>query len=165
VRVTALTRNDEKAAVLRASGVEVAVADLAENTWHGRIEGGADWVVNCVSSGGGGLGGYRHSYVAGMESVRAWARASGEAGTMVYTGSTSVYPQDGGVRINEEATTDGAGERARLLLAAEDIVKSGQGVLGRAGSCSGSREFTDRGAIICSNKCARAKRRETAAST
>lgn len=131
VRVTALTRNDEKAAVLRASGVEVVVADLAESAWHGRIEGGADWVVNCVSSGGGGLGGYRHSYVAGMESVRAWASAGGPVGTMVYTGSTSVYPQDGGVRIKEEATTDGAGERARVLLAAEDIVKSGQGAWSR----------------------------------
>ncbi|MCX6951016.1 MAG: NAD-dependent epimerase/dehydratase family protein [Verrucomicrobia bacterium] len=130
-RVTALTRNEAKAAALRAEGVEVVVADLATDAWHGQIAGGADGVLNCVSSGGGGIDGYRRSYVEGMASVLAWARRRGEAGTMIYTGSTSVYPQGGGARVDETAPTDGAGERARILVEAESLLRANDGACAR----------------------------------
>lgn len=123
-RVTALTRNAAKADALRAGGVEVVVADLASDAWHGRVAGGADWVLNCVSSGGGGIEGYRQSYVAGMRSVLAWAKARGPAGTIVYTGSTSVYPQGEGVLVDETSPTDESGERPRILLEAEKLVRA-----------------------------------------
>jgi nucleoside-diphosphate-sugar epimerase len=119
LRVTTLTRNAEQAAALAALGAEAIVADLAGEAWHGRIAGGAEFVVNCVSAGGGGLEGYRRSYLEGMASILAWARARGAAGTLVYTSSTSVYPQDGGATVEETAPTGGAGERAQLLLEAE----------------------------------------------
>jgi len=130
-RVTALTRNDAKAEALRAGGVEVVVADLASDAWHGRVAGGADWVLNCVSSGGGGIEGYRHSYVAGMGSVVAWAKARGPVGTIVYTGSTSVYPQGEGVVVGETAPTDGSGERPRILLEAENLLRANDGAKAR----------------------------------
>ena len=130
-RVTALTRNDAKADALRAGGVEVVVAELASGDWPGRVAGGADWVLNCVSSGGGGLEGYRQSYVAGMGSVLAWAKARGPVGTIVYTGSTSVYPQGGGVVVAETAPTDGGGERPRILLEAEDLLRGNDGATAR----------------------------------
>ena len=130
-RVTALTRNEAKAAALRAGGVEVVVADLASGDWHGRVAGGADWVLNCVGSGGGGLEGYRQSYVAGMGSVLAWAKARGPVGTIVYTGSTSVYPQGGGVVVAETAPTDGGGERPQILLEAEDLLRGNGGATAR----------------------------------
>ncbi|HEV8073259.1 MAG TPA: NAD-dependent epimerase/dehydratase family protein [Opitutaceae bacterium] len=119
LRVTTLTRNAERAAALAALGAEAIVADLAGEAWHGRIAGGAELVANCVSAGGGGIEGYRRSYVEGMASILAWARARGAAGTLVYTSSTSVYPQDGGVTVDETAPTEGAGARAQLLLEAE----------------------------------------------
>jgi nucleoside-diphosphate-sugar epimerase len=122
--VTALTRNAERAEALRADGVEVVIADLAGDDWHERIEGGADWVLNCVSSGGGTLAAYRHSYVDGMKSILAWARSRGPAGTISYTSSTSVYPHSGGVRVDEEAATVGIGEeRPGLLVAAEALLR------------------------------------------
>jgi nucleoside-diphosphate-sugar epimerase len=46
---------------------------------------------------------------------------------MLYTGSTSVYPQGGGVRVDESSTTDGGGERAQILLEAERVVREAQG--------------------------------------
>jgi nucleoside-diphosphate-sugar epimerase len=131
VRVTALTRNEAKAAALRAAGVNVVVADLAENSWHGQIEGGADFVVNCVSSGGAGPEGYRRSYVDGMDSIVRWAQARGAAGTLVYTSSTSVYPQDGGVRVDETAPTTAAPERGQILLEAETTLRAGTGACAR----------------------------------
>lgn len=130
LRVTALTRNAEAAESLAAlPGVEAVVADLASHAWHARV-GAAEFAVNCVSSGGGGLAGYRHSYVEGMRSVLAWAAADGAGtaaggGTLLYTSSTSVYPQDGGARVDEDAPTDGAGETAQVLREAERLLLAG----------------------------------------
>ena len=131
LRVTALTRNEAKAIALRSEGIDVVVADLATDTWHQRIDGGADFVVNCVSSGGGGLDGYRHSYGQGMESILEWAKNRGAAGTVVYTSSTSVYLQDGGVRVDETAPTSAAPERGQILLEAEARLRACQGASAR----------------------------------
>ncbi len=117
MRVTALTRNVEKAEALRALGVNAVVADLAADDWHAHpaLAGGADFALNCVSSGG-----YRRSYVDGMKSVLSWTKRA-PVGVFVYTSSTSVYPQDGGVRVDETAATTGGGENAQILLEAENL--------------------------------------------
>lgn len=125
LRVTALTRNAAKATLLREVGIEAVVADLATAEWHPRIAGAPAFAVNCVSSGGGGIEGYRRSYVDGMASIVAWSRAQGAPGTLVYTSSTSVYPQDGGVVVDEAASTAEAGERGQILLEAERLLRDG----------------------------------------
>lgn len=126
MQVQALTRNSVRAADLAVLGVEAVVDDLAADAWHERIAPGADLVLNCVSSGGGGLEGYRRSYVEGMRSILRWARR-GPAGTMVYTSSTSVYPQDGGVVVDETAPTNGTGETGWVLLESEALLREGRG--------------------------------------
>jgi nucleoside-diphosphate-sugar epimerase len=88
-------------------------------------------VVNCVSAGGGGTEAYRHSYIAGMESIVAWTHARGPVGTFVYTSSTSVYPQSGGARVDETAPTLGASDRGQLLLDSESRLQSGTGTCAR----------------------------------
>ncbi len=118
-RVTAVTRNAAKALLLRESGIATVEADLTGETWHPLVPATPEFAVNCVSSGGGGIEGYRQSYVGGMISIVNWARRHGPVGTLVYTSSTSVYPQDGGVVVTEAAPTDAAGERGRILLEAE----------------------------------------------
>ncbi|MDD2765445.1 MAG: NAD(P)H-binding protein [Opitutaceae bacterium] len=130
LQVTALTRNPARAAELVDIGVNSIVDDLAADTWHERITPGVDLVLNCVSSGGRGLTGYRRSYVEGMRSILAWAQR-GTAGTMIYTSSTSVYPQDGGGTVDETAATDGAGETGRILLEAEALLRAGREARGR----------------------------------
>jgi nucleoside-diphosphate-sugar epimerase len=130
LKVTALTRNAAKADLLRAAGVGVVVAELAGEAWHARIPGGADFVLNCVSSGGGGVEGYRRSYVEGMRSILAWARR-GPSGTFIYTGSTSVYPQGGGAVVDEAAATAGAGDTAQVLLEAETLLRNHGGACER----------------------------------
>ena len=65
-RVGALTRNESKAMALRELGLdEVIVAELDSNDWHSQVQERYDSVVNCVSSAGGGIEGYRKSYVEG----------------------------------------------------------------------------------------------------
>ena len=136
--VVALTRNTEKAHALSATGVRVVIADLASSSWHSQIAPQAHYVVNCVSSGGGGVEGYRRSYLEGMRSILTWARHSAWAGegkeqdastdstgigTFVYTSSTSVYPQSKGARVDETAPTEGAGETAQVLVETENLVR------------------------------------------
>ncbi|HVS53834.1 MAG TPA: NAD-dependent epimerase/dehydratase family protein [Opitutaceae bacterium] len=125
VSVVALTRNEAKAAALREREIDVVVADLASDAWHGRIGGRADFVLNCVSSGGGGLEGYRRSYVDGMRSILAWASASDGAGSLVYTSSTAVYPQGNGAVVDESAPTGGS-DRAEILLEAEAMLRGAE---------------------------------------
>lgn len=125
MQVTALTRNAAQSAALRAAGIKVVTADLAGEEWHREIRPVVDFVVNCVSSGGGGLAGYRHSYVAGMQSLLRWA-AGGRIGTVLYTSSTSVYPQGDGAEIDETMPVGADNERATLLVETEELLRNSQ---------------------------------------
>jgi nucleoside-diphosphate-sugar epimerase len=123
LRVEALTRNPAKAAALQAKGIATVVADLASADWHDQIEPGADFVVNCVSSGGPEH--YRRSYVDGMKSVLAWAaKGRKPIGTLVYTSSTAVYPQDGGVVVDENADAPGATPNGSIIRESEVLLQS-----------------------------------------
>jgi nucleoside-diphosphate-sugar epimerase len=131
LQVTALTRNAPTALLLREIGVRTVVADLASATWHDEIAGAPDFVLNCVSSGGGGAEAYRHSYLDGMKSIVAWATQTGPVGTLLYTSSTSVYPQGDGASVDETMPTTGATERAQLLLDAETVLRTATGACRR----------------------------------
>ena len=124
-RVEALTRNPKKAAVLREQGLEkVMVAELASSDWHGDLADGPDFVVNCVSSGGG-PDGYRQSYLAGMESILAWAaHGATPVGTFLYTSSTSVYPQGGGAVVDESVDAEGATPNGKIIRGSEKLLQS-----------------------------------------
>ncbi len=130
LRVQALTRNRERAAELATLGVATVIADLADESWHARIPPGAEYVLNCCSPGGGGMEGYRHSCVEGMRSMLKWAQA-GPPGTIVYTSSTSVYPQGDGAVVDEAAPTDGAGPAGRILREAEQLLEARKTAGGR----------------------------------
>lgn len=122
-RVEALTRNQAKAAALEAKGVNVVVADLAKSDWHGRIAAGADYVVNCVSSGGPEH--YRTSYVDGMHSILTWAKKGPRpVGTLVYTSSTAVYPQGGGAVVDETAEAPGSTPNGAIIRESELLLQS-----------------------------------------
>ena len=130
VRVGALTRNPQKAEALRALGVnEVIEAELDKRDWHSHLKSDYRAVVNCVSSAGGGLIGYEKSYYQGQRSILEWLH-SRELDRYIYTSSTSVYPQDGGVVVNEESETMGAPPTAQVLLRAERLLAEAGGGLG-----------------------------------
>ena len=138
-RVTALTRNPTKAEELKAAGCAVVTAELASQAWWDapELRAGAERVAVTVASGGGGVAGYRRSYVEGLASVVAWGRRleergadSGEKGIcghLIYTSSTSVYPQDGGVRVTESAEVGGEAETTQALVEAEQIAATWSG--------------------------------------
>ena len=122
VRVGALTRNAEKAERLRTLGLnEVVLADLSDTVWHTQLSGTYTAVVNCVSSAGGGLEGYRKSYLDGQRAILKWTQGQGIQ-TYLYTSSTSVYPQDGGVTIDENADTSNAPPTGQVLCESERLL-------------------------------------------
>lgn len=121
-QVEALTRNPEKAAGLRAAGLtKVVVADLATIDWHAQLERSPDYVVNTVSSGGPDQ--YWQSYVVGLQSILSWAvQGDTPVGTMVYTSSTSVYPQGGGAVVDETALAPGATPNGHIISQSEVLM-------------------------------------------
>jgi len=140
MRVTALTRNETQAAALRAQGLGTIVADLASEDWHALAPSEVDYVLNCVSSGAAGaaragasatsasedkLAARRRSYVDGMRSLTGWMGKAERVGTVVYTSSTGVYPQGGGVVVDEDSPTapPKTDTRAGILTAAEQILQ------------------------------------------
>ncbi|HEU5079368.1 MAG TPA: NAD-dependent epimerase/dehydratase family protein [Opitutaceae bacterium] len=118
--VVALTRNHETAHALAAIGASTIQAEVDSHEWHDRIEK-MDMVVNCVSSAGGGIAGYEKSYVNGASSILAWLEKTGGTESLVYTSSTSVYPQVSGV-VDETSSTAEATGSAKLLLEAEALL-------------------------------------------
>ena len=101
-------------------GVKCTItAKIQEYTWHRQLDLRQDYVVNCVSAGGGGLEGYRTSYLEGMKSILKWAGLQHPA-NFVYTGSTSVYPQTDGQTVDEKSSTEGTSESGSILLETEE---------------------------------------------
>ena len=133
MKVTALTRSQSRADTLRAIGIHrVVLADIHESDWQKELPTGADFAVNCLSSGGGDLASYRRTYLDGMRRILAWAVADvGPIGTMVYTGSTGVYPQSRGEAVDETASLDSADVRSEVLREAEDLLRQPCTGLGR----------------------------------
>ncbi len=122
-RVSALTRNPETAKHLKTLGLEkVVTAELHHTRWHASLPEPYDAFVNCVSSAGGGLSGYQKSYVDGMRSIVQWTRTQPALALGIYTSSTSVYPQDGGIWVDESADCSNAPATGRLLLQSEQIL-------------------------------------------
>lgn len=125
--VTALTRNSLKADALRNQGFKTIEGEISSGDWHGRIENRPHFVLDCVSSGGGGVEGYRRSYLEGAKSIVQWAKETGQLGHLIYTGSTSVYPQGEGVVVDEMMPTDAPEDRSRILIETEDTISQWPG--------------------------------------
>jgi nucleoside-diphosphate-sugar epimerase len=124
VRVGALTRNAETAESLRQAGVpEVVMADLDSPEWQDALKENYASVVNCVSSAGGGLEGYRKSYVKGQKRILEWAKTQ-KIQTYLYTGSTSVYAQDEGSVVDEASDTSNAPATGQVLVESEQLIES-----------------------------------------
>ena len=121
MRVTALTRSVEKAKKLRAEGFTMIVADIVGQDWYRQVTNPADYLLNCISAGGGGVDGYVRTYIEGMHSLLQWC-AHSFRGRLVYTSSTGVYPFSDGELISEDTEFEPQSETSRILLAAEGLL-------------------------------------------
>lgn len=117
--VKVVSRNLDTLNEARGLGAEVFQAMIGEDSWHAFAGGEIEFVVNCVSSAGGGLDGYRVSYVDGNESLGRWARRFGFRGTALYTSSVSVYGDAEGCWVDETSASEPGTERGALVRESE----------------------------------------------
>ncbi|EDY84219.1 NAD dependent epimerase/dehydratase family [Verrucomicrobiia bacterium DG1235] len=125
MRVKAVSRNLDTLAEARSIGADVFEGMVDEAGWHEFAGSEVDFVVNCVSSAGGGLAGYRQSYIGGNESLCKWAEQSGFEGRAIYTSSVSVYGDAGGDWVDEDSDCDPSNERGSLVRESEAVFLDG----------------------------------------
>ncbi|MDQ8203721.1 NAD-dependent epimerase/dehydratase family protein [Pelagicoccus sp. SDUM812003] len=125
LRVKAVSKNEASLEEVARLGAETCQAWVDGATWHAFAGEGVDWVVNCVSSAGGGLEGYRRSYVEGNRSLAAWARSAGFGGKAIYTSSVSVYPDAGGGWVDERCSSEPSNERGKIVRESEQVFLDG----------------------------------------
>ncbi len=102
-------------------GIKPLAGDITRPEDLARLPAEYDWVVNCVSSSGGGPEAYRSIYVQGTRNLLQWLAAR-PPGTFVYTSSTAVYGQHDGSTVNETAPTEPLAATARVLVEAERVL-------------------------------------------
>ncbi len=86
-----------------------------------------DVVVHCAASGRGGADAYRRVYFDGAKNLM--ARYPGKS--LLFTSSSSVYPQVDGEVVTEESAATPERETGRILLAAEAEIVSAGGIVAR----------------------------------
>ena len=88
-----------------------------------------DWVVNCVSAGGGDASEYRRVYLDGTRHLLDWL---GEAPLRryAYTSSTGVYAQNDGSEVDETSPVEPASPTGRVLLETERLLQEAAGQRG-----------------------------------
>jgi nucleoside-diphosphate-sugar epimerase len=120
--VRGLRRSASGESAMRAAGIRPLSGDITRSKELNELSATYDWVVNCVSSGGGGVEGYREVYWQGMRNLREWLAAAPPE-KFIYTSSTSVYGQIDGSLVTETSPTEPTVETARILLETEAVLR------------------------------------------
>ncbi len=125
MRVMAVSRNVDTLVEVEALGAEIFAGRVDSDSWHEAAGSYVDFVVNCVSSAGGGLEGYRQSYIEGNHSLCKWAEQVGFSGRSLYTSSVSVYGDADGKWVDEVSAPPPSNERGGVVLKSESIFLEG----------------------------------------
>lgn len=101
--------------------------DLTSEGEVALINGDFDLVIHCAASGGGSVDDYRDIYLHGCEHLV--KRFTGTP--MIFTSSTSVYPQADHSVVDEQSPADPTSPRAQILREAEEVVIAAAGNVAR----------------------------------
>jgi nucleoside-diphosphate-sugar epimerase len=118
--VWGMRRTDNGRAELERAGIRPVIADITDLTGLLRLSTAYDWVVNCVSAGGG-LEQYKRVYLEGTRHLLRWLEKAALK-KFVYTSSTSVYGQTDGSIVDENSLTEPEAETAKVLVATERVL-------------------------------------------
>lgn len=142
-RVTGVTHSAESAcrhAAVKPYAVRCCdVADAAAiGSLAAGLEGGADVIIHAASSGRGGADAYRATFYSGCQNLLAAFPQS----HLLFTSSSSVYPQTDGSTVTEDSDASPDRETGRILRETEELVlAAGGGVARLAGIYGPSRWF------------------------
>lgn len=138
-RVTAqlFRENGWKVTTLSRSGAGDEVADISSleslRELSGRIDSPTH-IVHCASASGGGEDAYRAVYLNGVQNLQQVFPSA----KLLFTSSTSVYPQVDGSLVTEESPTELDRETGKILLAAEKLVLASGGYVARLAGVYGN---------------------------
>ncbi len=128
--VTAWTSAAASAEREGVAGFRVSPVDIRDLDWIRRIgerDGPYDWVVNCVSSGGGDSDRYRQIYLQGTANlIRGLV-----FGRLLFTSSTSVYGHIDGTPVHEDSPTETTTATGQILVETENLVLARGGIVAR----------------------------------
>ena len=142
-QVTGVTHSEESAARLAATKPYAVIAgDVSdpESVRHlaGSLAAPPDVIIHCASSSRGGAEMYRRVYLNGSTNLLSVFPGS----MLLFTSSSSVYPQIDGSVVTEASDASPDRETSRLLRETEELVLGNQGCVARlAGIYGPSRWF------------------------
>ena len=116
-----VNRSLEKAAKLRALGIEPLTADITRRVTLDALPQGFDWAVNTVSSNKGGLEDYQRVFLDGTHHLVDWLVAT-PLKKYVHAGSTSVYTQTDGSLVKETSPAQPTTETGLVLAETEQAL-------------------------------------------
>jgi nucleoside-diphosphate-sugar epimerase len=155
IKAAGICRSEASALSLEEAGIPALVADLTDPA---SLAAAAEkWprdtaVVHCAASGRGGAGdAYRAVYLEGMRNLRT---AFPDALRLLFTSSTSVYPQTDGSIVTEDSPANPERETGRVLRQTEDETLAAGGTVVRLAGLYGPersvllRKFLEGEAVI-----------------
>jgi nucleoside-diphosphate-sugar epimerase len=129
------TATAESAAKLSQRPYPVRAVDITDHDAVSNQSGEFDVVIHCVSSRGGEEEQYRRLYFTGAQNLlRAFPQA-----TLLFTSSTSVYPQIDGSAVDETSPAEPRHAKGRILRETENLVLAAGGTVARLGGIHGPR--------------------------
>jgi len=129
------TATVESVAKLSQRPYSVRAVDVTDHDAMSKPSGEFDVVVHCVSSRGGDEEQYRRLYFTGARNLlRTFPLA-----TLLFTSSTSVYPQTDGSVVDETSPAEPRHEKGKILRETENLVLAAGGIIARLGGIHGPR--------------------------
>jgi nucleoside-diphosphate-sugar epimerase len=127
------TATAESAAKLSDRPYSVRAVDVTDRDAVSGSPGGFDVVIHCVSSRGGDEEQYRRLYFDGAQN---FLHAFPDA-TLLFTSSTSVYPQTDGSVVDESSPAEPRHGKGKILRETEELVLAAGGIVARLGGIHG----------------------------
>jgi nucleoside-diphosphate-sugar epimerase len=129
------TATAESAARLSGRPYPVRGVDVTDQSAVAGAARGFDLVIHCVSSRGGDEEQYRRLYFEGAQNlIGAFPGA-----TLLFTSSTSVYPQTDGSVVDENSPAEPRHAKGKILRETEELVLAAGGIVARLGGIHGPR--------------------------
>lgn len=123
-KVWGVSRNAQTLARIDHPEFRPVIAEVDSSAWHKEVPHSPEIVLNCVSSAGGGVEGYRKSYLGGNQSLVDWA-GKARPGRILYTSSTAVYPFTDGREVWEkDAGGPDLSETGSVVFESEKVLLS-----------------------------------------
>ena len=154
--VHGLRRSANTHAAMEEAGIVPHAIDIIRREQLDNLPEPFDWIINTISSGRGGEEAYHGSDVEGTQNLIDWFAGSPPQ-KYLFTSSTGVYGQTDGSWVDEDICAEPSGNTGRILLEAEALVLSIDGIILRLSGIYGPnrghlyRQFLKGEAVMTGN--------------